>query len=530
MESIGNKLRVLIPTTRGPVEVLLLTEEDRSVGRSVACIGGTTRLADIDDDYQAFVARASGIIERLFGEPCYRIDLSHSIEAGDSWQLGVLVAHALHAEGRLAQEGEAAGGIVWATGSVRAVDLTVHAVDHLTEKLRHSLPRLRSEAEAGRKILAFIPAQNAADFPADLRAELAACGEIVEISAARPIWAKLGLTMDRKVARRALSSGWTRIAIAALVICVILGGSYVIPIALRDNDGRAEISPQKTVATFPTIKDCDVCPEMVELPAGEFLRGSPETENGRKETEGPPLRITVPKRFAIGRFEVTVDQFAAHLAEIGEADKGGCKTIAKVDGSTAVWGPPDASFRQPGFETTGSHPAVCVNWHDARAYAAWLSRRTGKPYRLPTESEWEYATRAGTTTSYSFGIDDTQLCDYARFADLSSSFGWRGSCRSGVAGNGPIPVGKLKPNSWGLFDVHGNVWEWVQDCWTPEWQSIPLDSSAYIRPGSCEVGVMRGGSFAAGAPRIRSASRWPTRTNARFYHTGFRVVLDLETQ
>lgn len=530
MDSIGNKLRVLIPTTKGPVEVLLLTEEDRSVGRSVACIAGTTRLADIDSDYQAFVARPSGIIERLFGEPCYRIDLSHSIDAGDSWQLGVLVAHALYAEGRLAQENEKADGIVWATGSVRAVDLTVDAVTHLNEKLQQSFSKLESNAEAGRKVLAIIPARNAADFPTDYRAKLSACAEILEISAVGPIWAKLGLTMRRQAARRSWSPHIMWGAIAVLFLCAALGSAYLRSTALRPSNRQAEAVPKAAMAALPTIKDCEVCPEMVELPAGEFFMGSPETETGRKQTEGPPRRITIPRRFAVGRFEITVDQFSAHLAEIGEADKGGCRAIAKVEGDDVLWGPADASFRYPGFEATGSHPAVCVSWHDARAYTAWLSRRTGKPYRLPTESEWEYAARAGTTTSYSFGMDDTQLCDYSRFADLSSSFGWRGSCRSNVAGHRPIPVGQLKPNSWGLFDVHGNVWEWAEDCWTPDWQNVPLDSSPFTHPGSCEVGVIRGGSFAAGASRVRSASRWPTRSNARVYHVGFRVALDLETQ
>ena len=528
MASIRHKLRVLLPTTKGPVEVLLLTEEDRSVGRSVACIGGTTRLADIDSDYQAFVARPSGIIERLFGEPCYRIDLSHSIEAGDSWQLGVLVAHALHAAGRLAQEGEEADGIVWATGSVRAVDLTVHEVAHLKEKLCHSLPRLQSEAGAGRQVLAIVPAQNAADFPADLRAKLSAFGEIVEISGMGPIWAKLGLTIDRKIARRALTARVLWGAIGGLFIFAALGGAFMIAARNRDEPDTA---PVKTASAAPlTIRDCELCPEMVELSAGEFLMGSPDTENGRMQTEGPPRRVAIPRRFAIGRFEVTVDQFVAHFAEIGEADKAGCGTIAKVDGKEAVWGPADASFRQPGFATTGAHPAVCVNWHDARAYAAWLSRRTGKPYRLPTDSEWEYAARAGTTTSYSFGIDETQLCDYARFADLSSSFGWNGACRSKVAGYGPIPVGQFKPNPWGIFDVHGNVWEWVEDCWTPVWQRIPVDSSAFAQPGSCEVGVIRSGSFAAGARRVRSAQRGPTKSRTRNFNIGFRVALDLETQ
>ncbi len=149
MGSESTKVRVLIPTTVGVVEVLLLAEEDPVIGRSVVCIGGTTQVADIDAGYHAFVARPTGVVERLFGHSCYRLDVSGRIDAGSSWQLGALVAHALHAAGRLAQEGDAAGCVVWATGTVRSVDLSVGAVSHVQEKLALSLDRLQAEVEAG---------------------------------------------------------------------------------------------------------------------------------------------------------------------------------------------------------------------------------------------------------------------------------------------------------------------------------------------------------------------------------------------
>src|ERR1700756_2685736 len=135
MPIFGGKLRVLIATTNGPVEVLLLTEEDAAVGRCVACIGGTTETADIAAAYHAFVVRPTGIVESLFGQSCFRLDVSGRIDAGSSWQVGVLAAHALLAAGRLAQEGERADGVLWATGSVRPVDLTVGGVSHVPEKL-----------------------------------------------------------------------------------------------------------------------------------------------------------------------------------------------------------------------------------------------------------------------------------------------------------------------------------------------------------------------------------------------------------
>src|SRR5712675_1111736 len=157
----GKKIRVLIPTTNGTVAVLFLTEEHPAVGRSVACIGGSTEIADIAAAYHAFVVRPTGIVEALFGHPCYRLDVSGRIDAGSSWQLGILAAHALHAAGRLAEEKDAADGVIWATGSVRAVDLTVGEVSHLAEKLANSIDQLKQEAAAGRHVLVAVPAQNA---------------------------------------------------------------------------------------------------------------------------------------------------------------------------------------------------------------------------------------------------------------------------------------------------------------------------------------------------------------------------------
>jgi sulfatase modifying factor 1 len=277
----------------------------------------------------------------------------------------------------------------------------------------------------------------------------------------------------------------------------------------------------------PSFRDCTECPEMVALPAGEFLMGSPRDERGRQGVEGLPRRVVIPKQIAVGKFEITVDQFSAFVTETGMTVSDLCHVMVDIAGAQAVWGPPEASFRQPGFEVTGSQPVVCVSWHEAQAYTAWLKRRTGKPYRLPTEAEWEYAARADTSTAYGFGDDETALCAYARFADLGSRLGWGRTCRSDTTAYGPLPVGSLKPNQWGIFDMHGNAWEWVEDCWTPTPTEIPTDGSAFLRPGSCEMGVMRGGSWAAGASRVRSATRWPTKATSQYHNLGFRAALSL---
>jgi hypothetical protein len=176
MPIAASKLRVLIATTNGPVEVLLLTEEDAAIGRCVACIGGTTETADIAAAYHAFVVRPTGIIESRFGHSCYRLDVSGRIDAGSSWQLGVLAAHGLLATERLAQENDTADAVLWATGSVRPVDLSVGGVSHVPEKIANSLERLKRERAAGRRVLLALPAANAAEISPTLASELAELG------------------------------------------------------------------------------------------------------------------------------------------------------------------------------------------------------------------------------------------------------------------------------------------------------------------------------------------------------------------
>jgi formylglycine-generating enzyme required for sulfatase activity len=330
----------------------------------------------------------------------------------------------------------------------------------------------------------------------------------------------------------ALKASQLGVRLAVIAGAGLLFGSFAIHrIAWRSSVtdvGHLSIAAHGgAVSVPPGFRDCADCPEMVPLASGEFMMGSPTDELGHLEVEGVPRRVIIPKSFAIGKFEVTVDQFSAFVADTGMTAGNLCRQIAAFSRSPVVWGPPEASFRNPGFEVMGSQPVVCVSWHDAQAYVAWLRRRTGKPYRLPTEAEWEYAARAGTNTSYSFGDDVTELCGYARFADLSSRYTWHDACRSDTTTYGPLPVGSLKPNPWGLFDMHGNAWEWVEDCWTSTAAEIPTDGSAFVRPGNCEMGVVRGGSFAAGSRRVRSAVRQPVPIATHNFNDGFRVALPL---
>jgi formylglycine-generating enzyme required for sulfatase activity len=192
--------------------------------------------------------------------------------------------------------------------------------------------------------------------------------------------------------------------------------------------------------------------------------GSPDNERDRSENEGPRHEVTISDRFAVMEAEVTRDQFAAFVKEAEYATEGGCYywdgTRAQLD--------PQRSWQNPGFEQTDQHPVVCVNWNDAQAYAKWLSQKTGRRYRLPSEAEWEYVARAGTQTRFWFGDKDEDLCTYGNVGDRSTKAGWKEwdkNWRNAECNDGHIftaPVKSFKPNAYGLYDVNGNAWEWTR--------------------------------------------------------------------
>ena len=334
--------------------------------------------------------------------------------------------------------------------------------------------------------------------------------------------------------RDAVSTQRRRVWIAAVVTlaCVSLAALYT---AVQMPSVQAMVRQAKLTggAAFPqnrpTFKDCDVCPEMIVLPTGTFMMGSPPNEVGHRDVEGKPRRVTIGKRIAIGKFEVTVAQYAAFLTETGTSVGNSCRVHTSFDRDPPPYAiSAEATFRHPGFAVTDSHPAACMSWFDAQSYVAWLKRRTGRPYRVPTEAEWEYAARAGANTRFTFGDDESQLCAYAKFADLATPYPWRGGCRSERFAFGSAQVGTFKANPWGIFDMHGNVWEWVEDCWTRNASDIPTDGSAFIRSGVCETGVVRGGSWLSGVSRLRAAFRFPANTAEPFLNRGFRVALSLD--
>jgi formylglycine-generating enzyme required for sulfatase activity len=316
-------------------------------------------------------------------------------------------------------------------------------------------------------------------------------------------------------------------------MCVVVGILYLtyfthglsVPAATLGQVSHSDVLPVR-LQPRPTFKDCDVCPEMVEVPPGEFMMGSPEGEVGRDGVEGPQRRVVLMEGVALGKFEITIDQFAAFIAETGLETSDLCR-VYSLNARPSEWPLVKGSFLEPGFRVTGRHPAVCVSWHDAKAYTAWLNRKTGRPYRLPTEAEWEYVARAGMTGPYGFGDDAARLCEFARFADGDSSFPWRSGCHSAMFEPGALSVGALAPNPWGLFDMHGNAWEWTEDCWTSDARLLPSDGSAYGRSEDCAARTVRGGGWAAEIRKVRSAQRMRQPADARYYHIGFRVALPL---
>jgi len=234
------------------------------------------------------------------------------------------------------------------------------------------------------------------------------------------------------------------------------------------------------------FSDCEDCPELAVIPAGSYLMGA----GGLYKREKPAHEVTIPRPFAMGRYEVTFDQWKAC------GDGGGC--ARKPDDHK--WG-------------RGKRPVMNITFGDAKGYLAWISAKTGKTYRLPTEAEWEYAARAGTTTQFWWG--DAIGSKKANCRDCAPTISHE-----------TYPVGTFEANPFGLYDVHGNVWEWVEDCWNPTYYNAPTDGSAWTE-SNCHFRTTRSGSWYYFNKNLRSASRSKFPAKAFSYGIGFRVVREL---
>ena len=288
-----------------------------------------------------------------------------------------------------------------------------------------------------------------------------------------------------------------------LLFCLLaLAGAAPAPAQSIPDLDAAKRDPALSVkpGSGASFHDCPDCPEMVVVPTGSFMMGSPADEQGRTDSEGPQRKVTFAKAFAVGKFEVTFAEWDACVAA------GGC--TGNKSPSDAGWG-------------KGRRPVINVSWDDAKEYVAWLSRRTGKTYRLLSEAEWEYAARGVTsasTPSKRYWWGDQVSHEYANFGNSGGQTKGRDQWKS------TAPVGQFPANLFGLHDMHGNVWEWVEDCWHRFYQGAPTDGSAWVT--SCtESGRrgLRGGARHYHPDDLRSATRGAVIAGDRSYSFGIRV-------
>jgi formylglycine-generating enzyme required for sulfatase activity len=331
---------------------------------------------------------------------------------------------------------------------------------------------------------------------------------------------KAGRRASRKKTR---ALPWKSVAIGAAAMAA-LAGIYIFTRApelpLPDVShhlarANAPLSAIEVAALKPkdSFKECENCPEMVVIPAGSFVMGSFKDEPERDSSEGPTRWVPVRKSFAVGKFAATFSEWDACVAD------GGCGGYSPSDKN---WG-------------RGDRPVINVSWDDAKAYVKWLSQKTGKAYRLLSEAEREYVTRADNATPFWWGFRmwgdpyaiSTEWANYdGDYTYPRTSWRW---WRKGENRNRTVSVKSFSPNPWGLYQVHGNVWEWVEDCWNDDYKDYddkPRDGSPWIT-GDCTRHVLRGGSWFTFPRYLRSAARIGPYAVIRHDDNGFRVARSL---
>lgn len=303
-----------------------------------------------------------------------------------------------------------------------------------------------------------------------------------------------------------------------LIACSLLGWTGPVHAAKQGHKSKA-------LKAGTVFRDCRSCPYMVVLPHGNFEMGSSEAEEGRGDDEGP-VHVVHVATFALSKTEITRAQYAAFVKQTKYITDDKCWTLE--DGKYEQRSQRD--WRIPGFPQKDSHPAVCINWNDAQAYAAWLSHKTGKKYRLPSEAEWEYAARGNTSSARYWGEDPSEAMHYANTADQSAQAHIQGAsswsvhqCSDGYAYT--APVGSFKANAFGLYDMLGNVMEWTGDGYHPDYQNASSDGNVW--QGAAEKRVLRGGSWNNAPRNVRSAMRDPNKPSLRFSIFGIRLARQL---
>jgi formylglycine-generating enzyme required for sulfatase activity len=286
------------------------------------------------------------------------------------------------------------------------------------------------------------------------------------------------------------------------------------------------------------MTDCKDCPEMVVLPPGSFEMGSTADERRQQgvpdifgNREQPRHHVTIGRAFAVSRNEITRGQYARFVAATMRPIPDDC---IGYDRQKDNWGLRKGSWQDPGFKQQDDEPAVCMSYVDARDYAAWLARQTGKRYRLVTEAEWEYAARAGTTTARYWGdspqvvCENTNIMSTATFAEIGSPESWQDKLVCTARDAWTVPVGSFEPNPFGLHDMYGSVWEWIADCAHDNYVGAPTDGSAWDEP-NCQKRTVRGGAFHSEFWLARSATRGAgLDPAARPVASGIRIARDLD--
>lgn len=287
------------------------------------------------------------------------------------------------------------------------------------------------------------------------------------------------------------------------------------------------------------FKDCKECPDMVVIPAGEVYIGSYKEEIGRKKRERDRVLAKIDKSFAMAKTEVTLAQYRIFMEETKYKSKLGYYKGEPLVGCNYFDGKSygyvaEHNWKNPGYPQRETDPVVCVSWSDAEAYAKWLTKKTGRTYRVPSAVEFEYASRAGSSTPWYWGTDPAEACDYANIGDraFAAKFPTRASfpCEDGYIFT--TKVGRFKPNNFGLYDMVGNAWEWTNDCFHNDLTNTPADGSSLTdnTDDACAWRTPKGGGWISGVAWSRAAVRSRDGADYKSFMLGFRVAAAVEKE
>jgi formylglycine-generating enzyme required for sulfatase activity len=329
----------------------------------------------------------------------------------------------------------------------------------------------------------------------------------------------MGRDFERAIRRRRRLASF-----CAIGLCVALS-----PAAYAQSSVGAPVPipgtalPPAFVPVPGAFRDCDTCTEMVPIPRGEVTVGSSPDTVDRSAGEGPRRRVRIDYDLAVARTEVTRAQWLEFVAATKHPTEPGCQYYDGHYGYVM-----EHDWRRPGFAQRAEHPVVCVSVRDAEAFTVWLSARTGRAYRLPSSAEYEYFNRAGSDAPWFWGTASASACEYANVGDLGAKPFYPKQAVHNCSDDylHTAPVGRFKPNAFGLYDTVGNVFEWTSDCWHATFDGAPADGSAWLEAngGDCRYRTPRGGSWVSGLNWTRAAAQSKDPYDYRSFLLGFRVV------